>query len=288
MAGIEEDVVNYYERFWSKFEQWWDAKETLGIHLGYFDDSTTTHRQSVLRMNEYTWDLLKLDGTKPLLVLDVGCGIGGTSIYLAKKYPPVTFTGINITPLQIELARRFSAERKVISNTKFLEKNFCDTGFPTNSFDGVFALESANYASDRTAFVNEMYRVIKPGGRFVVLDGLLNEKPVNPVLQRLFNIWLHGRALTSLEPLDDFVISMDKAGFRDIEVVDISKHVAPSAIRSSIIGIPFFFSALIKIIVTLNHYKKVENYDYFIGVSFLGSLLALGGFSSYYAVVGTK
>lgn len=199
-----------------------------------------------------------LDGTTLAQVLDVGCGVGGTSIYLAKKYPQVYFTGINITPVHIEMAKQFAMQRQVTANTQFLEKNFTDTQFPDNFFDGIFALESTNYASDITAYLKEMYRVLKPGRRFVILDGFLNGAPLNSFLQKIYTIWLRGRALRSLEDINDLKKTMLEQGFKDIQVVNINSHVARSSLRASIIGIPFFFSALLKIIFTLNHYKKEE------------------------------
>lgn len=287
MASIEQDVIDYYTRFWSKLE-FWLAHDTLGIHLGYYEKGIKTHQQSMYHMNDFTWSQLHLDGTTLAQVLDVGCGVGGTSIYLAKKYPQVYFTGINITPVHIEMAKQFAMQRQVTANTQFLEKNFTDTQFPDNFFDGIFALESTNYASDITAYLKEMYRVLKPGRRFVILDGFLNGAPLNSFLQKIYTIWLRGRALRSLEDINDLKKTMLEQGFKDIQVVNINSHVARSSLRASIIGIPFFFSALLKIIFTLNHYKKEEAYDYFMGISFLSSLLALNKFTGYYTVIGTK
>jgi cyclopropane fatty-acyl-phospholipid synthase-like methyltransferase len=110
MTGIEEEVARYYERFRSKFEQWWAADKTLGIHFGYYDKGVTSHVQSIFAMNDFTWSLLQIPPGASATILDVGCGVGGTSIYLARKHPQASFTGIDIVPTQINLAIRFAEQ----------------------------------------------------------------------------------------------------------------------------------------------------------------------------------
>jgi tocopherol O-methyltransferase len=89
MVGNEEDVIRYYERFWSKTELWWETDKTLAIHFGYYEKGIRSHTEAVLHMNDVTWQLLRLNGDKPCQILDAGCGVGGTSIY---------FMGINEKP----------------------------------------------------------------------------------------------------------------------------------------------------------------------------------------------
>jgi len=288
MTGIEEEVARYYERFRSKFEQWWAADKTLGIHFGYYDKGVTSHVQSIFAMNDFTWSLLQIPPGASATILDVGCGVGGTSIYLARKHPQASFTGIDIVPTQINLAIRFAEQWGVSANTKFIVGSYLRTGFPGNYFDGVLALESINYAQDINTFIQEMYRVLKPGCRLVILDGFRNNKPVNPVLRKLHKMWLDGNALTDVESLEHLTFCLKNQGFHDITVTDISEHVKPSALRLSIISIPFFFAAVLKILVTLNRLNKAEDYYYFMGVPLLGSFVAVGGLSSYYAVTAIK
>jgi tocopherol O-methyltransferase len=285
MVSSEEKVVRFYEQ--SKMKEWWKANQTLAFHYGYYEKGFRSHNQAILHMNDVVWDMLKLDGKKSLQILDAGCGIGGTSIYLAKKYPMVTFTGISIAPSEIQYAAELAAQNKVTENTRFLQDNFCGTTLPDCSFDGVIALESLNYASDTSEFFKEMYRILKPGGRLVVVDGFRTQKRFSPMMQKAYHHWLSGRAIDDLVSINDCVLLMAKQKFQQITATDLSLRTAGSELRGVVIGLPFFFSILVKSIVSLNRYKRSDD-NFYMGVSFCGGLLAISGRSKYYAVTAKK
>jgi len=231
--------------------------------------------------------MLRLDGTRPLQILDAGCGVGGTSIYLAKKYPRVTFTGISIAPSEVQFATELAAQNKVTENTRFLRNNYCNTKFPDGFFDGIIALESINYAQDTRGFFQEMYRVLKPGGRLVLLDGFRTQKHLSPMMQKAYHHWLSGRAIDDLVSINDCVMLMAEQKFQQIAAIDISSHTAASEIRGVVIGLPFFFSVLVKSIVSLNRYKRSDD-NFYMGVSFCGGLLVVSRRTKYYAVTAKK
>ncbi|MBN2599907.1 MAG: class I SAM-dependent methyltransferase [Candidatus Thermoplasmatota archaeon] len=239
-------------------------------------------------MNDVSWQLLGFTTPSPLHILDAGCGMGGTSIYLAQKYPQVSFIGITIVPTHVQMAERFSKKRSVTSNTLFLLQNYCHTSFPDNSFDGVIALESANYARSKDDFIREMYRVLKPGGCISILDGFRTKKHIPASVQKLYKIWLNGRALVGLEPVHEFSLGMKQQGFRDILVSDISAHVLSSYFFGVLIGGLFFIPAAVKTIIHSREQKKTDDFECFMAVSLAGALLALYGCFRYYAVSGTK
>lgn len=285
MVSREEKVVRFYEQ--SKMKEWWKVDQTHAFHYGYYEKGFRNHNQAILHMNDVVWSMLRFDGTRPLQILDAGCGVGGTSIYLAKKYPMVTFTGISIAPSEVKFATELAAQNKVAENTQFLEENFCETKFPDSSFDGIIALESINYARDTRDFFQEMYRVLKPGGQLVVLDGLRTQKRLSPMMQKAYHHWLSGHVIDDLVSINDCVMLMTEQKFRQITVIDISSHTWASELRLVINGLPFFFSILVKSIVSLNRYKRSDD-NFYRGVSFCGGLLAVSGRSKYYAVTAKK
>eukprot|EP00956_Cyclotella_meneghiniana_P000914 scaffold1076_cov61-Cyclotella_meneghiniana.AAC.3 len=75
-------------------------------------------------------------------VLDVGCGFGGTSRYLANKLgPKAEVTGITLSPNQVKRGAELAKEQG-LSNTNFMVMNALEMEFPDNSFDIVWACES--------------------------------------------------------------------------------------------------------------------------------------------------
>merc|ERR1712087_956586 len=100
---------------------------------------------------------------QPASILDVGCGIGGTSRYLAKAFPSAHVTGITISPEQQQRATSLAGERG-ISNAKFELVDALNMTYADNSFDFVWACESGEHMPDKERYVQEMTRVLKPGG----------------------------------------------------------------------------------------------------------------------------
>jgi MPBQ/MSBQ methyltransferase len=99
----------------------------------------------------------------------IRCGIGGTSRYIAKKLgPKAHVTGITLSPNQVKRAQQLAVEQGVGDNTQFTVMNALAMDFPDNSFDIVWACESGEHMPDKEKYIQEMMRVLKPGGKYVM------------------------------------------------------------------------------------------------------------------------
>lgn len=122
---------------------------------------------------DFVDEMMKLGGIDPSTdsgstMLDVGCGVGGTSRFIAKKLGRnAQVTGITLSPNQVKRATELAKEQGV-DNANFQVMNALDMDFPDNSFDIVWACESGEHMPDKEAYINEMMRVLKPGGKFVM------------------------------------------------------------------------------------------------------------------------
>jgi MPBQ/MSBQ methyltransferase len=133
----------------------------------------------------------------PKSVLDVGCGIGGTSRYLAKTYPGAQVTGITLSPNQVKRATELAKERD-LNNVDFKVMNALEMDYPDDSFDLVWACESGEHMPDKKAYVEEMTRVLKPGGTLVIATWCQRDDTAAPLteedksrLQFLYDEWAH-------------------------------------------------------------------------------------------------
>merc|ERR1712087_814126 len=124
-AWTSEGILEYY---WGEH-----------IHLGYYEDGQRNgpfYGGKDFIQAKYDFIDRMLDFSKaaaPKNVLDVGCGIGGTSRYLAKKFPQASVTGITISPEQQGRASSLAAERG-IANAKFELVDALKMKFADNSF----------------------------------------------------------------------------------------------------------------------------------------------------------
>lgn len=115
---------------------------------------------------------INLNGKK---VLDVGCGLGGVNIYLAKKYN-VDIIGVDKEPYMIQEAEKLLSEQpyplKGRISLRTLKTPVSLAEFPDNSFDLVYNKEMLFHLpkADKESYVKEMFRVLKPGGKILVSD----------------------------------------------------------------------------------------------------------------------
>src|SRR5215831_16197332 len=114
-------------------------------------------------------------------VLDLGCGIGGATFPLAEITGPTGLAaGVDISSAMIEVARSRAAGR---AGVEFRAGDACAIPYPEGFFDAARSERVFLYLPDRLATIHEMKRVLKPGGRLVLLDtdvdatGVYSTKP---------------------------------------------------------------------------------------------------------------
>lgn len=104
---------------------------------------------------------------KPAKILDVGCGIGGSSRILAKKFPDAEVVGITLSPEQAARAGALAKEAG-LTNCRFEVMNALEMTWESDTFDLVWGCESGEHMPDKKKYIEEMSRVLKPGGKLVV------------------------------------------------------------------------------------------------------------------------
>jgi MPBQ/MSBQ methyltransferase len=152
-------------------------------------------------------------GNKAGRILDVACGLGGSTKRLAQTYAAEMITGINISEAQIAEARTLApgCTFQVMDATKL--------DFPDNHFDAVVCVEAACHFDTRDRFFKEANRVLKPGGSLALSDMLFHSSIANA----LSEVGQVPRA--NLVPsIADYRARLAATGFVSIDVTDATDH----------------------------------------------------------------
>lgn len=225
---LDRDIVHYYEEsYWDYRTVWMDGKN-LALHYGFWEPGIRTHSQSLCNMNRVLADLAAIRPREA--VLDAGCGIGGSALWLAENRG-VTVTGISLSPAQVEQARRHARRRRAADRVRFEVADFCHTPFADGSFDVVWGIESVCHALDKYAFVKEAFRLLKPGGRLVCSDGYAMRREYTDSEWRAIRTCLDGWQIPNLATLDEFAKYLENAGFGSVRFRDVTVHILPSSQR---------------------------------------------------------
>ena len=231
-------VLDYYNQCHIDYQIAWRLNKTFSIHYGFYDQDHRDHDSAVANRNRVMAQMAKI--TAADRVLDAGCGVGGSTVWLAKNVD-ASVVGINLSARQLEIAHQLATSKGVTCQVEFSVRSFNETRFPDESFEVVWGLESICYAEHKELFVAEAARVLKPGGRIIVADGFLNRTALSRREKLHLSAWLEGWAVPNLASVNDFQSYLNKLGFTNIKFVDITANVLPSSkrmFRASILYYP--------------------------------------------------
>lgn len=149
----------------------------LNVHWGYWEDpsepdlSTAGVRQAMDDLNHQLFHEARIsDGQR---ILDVGCGLGGAISLLNQRYRGLNLIGLNIDPRQLEFARQ-EVRANDGNHVQFVNGDACRLPFASDSFDHLLAVECIFHFPSRKTFFLEALRVLRPGGRLVFSDFVVN------------------------------------------------------------------------------------------------------------------
>ncbi|MGL5795233.1 MAG: methyltransferase domain-containing protein [Waterburya sp.] len=229
--NLYQDIREFYDASSGLWEQIWGEH----MHHGYYGKGGNYKLERRQAQIELIEELLLWAGCdqnqKPQNIIDVGCGIGGSTLYLAKKFGSQA-TGITLSPVQAARATARVSQADLETQVRFEVANALDMPFEDETFDLVWSLESGEHMPDKTKFLAECYRVLKPGGKIIFatwchretnsLAGDLTSDEIAH-LKEIYRVY----CLPYVISLSEYrAIALD-CGFKDLIADDWSMAVAP-------------------------------------------------------------
>ncbi len=232
-STLNQQIQEFYDASSGLWEQVWGEH----MHHGYYGSEGSEkkdHRQAQIDLIEelLTWAGVQTGETsKPDRILDVGCGIGGSSLYLAEKFKAAV-TGITLSPVQASRASQRATAAGLGDRVDFLVADALQMPFADESFDWVWSLESGEHLPNKIQFLQECYRVLKPGGTLILatwchrpLEGNAGQltDDERKQLAEIYRVY----ALPFVISLPEYEAIARQVSFQNIHTADWSKAVAP-------------------------------------------------------------
>jgi SAM-dependent methyltransferase len=237
MTEHQQHVIDYFDHTHNDYRLFWGTDRHLGLHCGFYDEYRRRHDDAVLHMNRVLATIADISSGER--VLDAGCGIGGSAVWLAENLG-ASVVGVNLNAKQVERARHVAHGRRLGERVQFHVADFCTTELAGESFDVVWALESACYAEDKRGFLVEARRLLRPGGRLIVADGFLVREDLAPDERRVVDRWQRGWAIAGVASVNQFRQCLRETGFRRVCFRDVTRNVVPSSRRIYLATLLFY------------------------------------------------
>jgi len=214
-ANDKNRVVEHYDVISPYYRALWGEH----LHHGYWVRGDESKEQAQLQLIQH---LAQLANIKPgSEILDIGCGFGGSSLYLAKTFA-ANVTGITISSVQVEMAKKSAAEQNL--NANFLLMDAEAMTFE-KQFDVLWSVESISHYQDREKFFASAARLLKPGGTFAIIDWFKKED-LSPADTRKYIEPIEKGMFVELQTMADYDHYFRSNGLRIVHRENLNKHCA--------------------------------------------------------------
>lgn len=225
-ATLYKQIQEFYDASSGLWEEIWGEH----MHHGYYGADGKLKKERRQAQIDLIEEILKWSGVQQAEnILDVGCGIGGSSLYLAQKFN-ASATGITLSPVQAKRASERAQEAGLGSRCRFQVANAQEMPFANNSFDLVWSLESGEHMPDKAKFMQECYRVLKPGGTLIMvtwchrpIDASALSADEQKHLQDIYRVY----CLPYVISLPEYEAIANSLSLQNIRTADWSTAVAP-------------------------------------------------------------
>jgi tocopherol O-methyltransferase len=196
----------YYRALWGEH-----------LHHGYWETGTETKEDAQLALT------IQLAQTAQVRqgadILDVGCGFGGSSIYLANNYQAIV-TGVTISPVQAAIAQE--AAKKSGASCQFLVMD-ADYIALRGKFDVIWSIEAISHFARKTWFFSQAAAMLKPGGTLALIDWF-TQKDLSDAQRHAYIEPIELGMLVELKTINDYIEMVGAAGLEVTHMSDLSER----------------------------------------------------------------
>eukprot|EP00994_Dinema_validum_P005368 NODE_34_length_3523_cov_174.194588_g19_i0.p1 GENE.NODE_34_length_3523_cov_174.194588_g19_i0~~NODE_34_length_3523_cov_174.194588_g19_i0.p1 ORF type:complete len:1044 (-),score=280.45 NODE_34_length_3523_cov_174.194588_g19_i0:327-3458(-) len=170
------DAITYYSNIWGGDD----------LHVGMYESAEDTIRTASGKIVEHMMNKLHLDGSST--ILDLGAGYGGSARQLA-SIKGCKVTCLNISDAENARNEMLNQQQRLSEHISVVQGAFEYIPFPDESFDFVWSGDALVHSGDRLKVIQEIARVLKPGGELIFTDTMQGNTTapdeLRPIMQSL-------------------------------------------------------------------------------------------------------
>ena len=212
LSGIKQNIQRFYDISSPYWVQLWGEH----IHDGYYltgKESKEEAQVNLIRLLASKANIQK--GSK---ILDVGCGIGGTSIYLAKNFGART-TGVTISTVQVEMAQKTAQQQK--TNSAFYLMDAEQMTF-SETFDALWIVGVLTHFVDEENFIKGAAKFLNHGSKFILGDWMVAEGITEAERKKYIQPVLQGMLMPNSYSINTYLQWFIKYGYRITYTEDVT------------------------------------------------------------------
>jgi tocopherol O-methyltransferase len=223
---LNEKIGHFYD---SSTKLWLDVWGEH-MHHGYYGADGKEKKDRQQAQNDLIQHLLDWGGIKeaPALILDAGCGVGGSARFLARRFGAQVH-GLTLSNVQAEEARSFNEKAQMGGQITIAVRDMLTLTPEDGSYDLVWSMESAEHIPAKKQLMKTFNEVLKPGGKLLMATWCIRETPppfsaeAQKVLERIGSLY-HIPPMISLERYEKI---MTETGYVDVQSADWTMAVSP-------------------------------------------------------------
>ena len=220
-----ERVRRYYDSNAALFERL--GQGGASIHRAVWGAGVRTRSQAFHHVDELILGVLgRAAANSPPRVVDLGCGVGGSLLYLASRID-LRGEGITISPVQAARATELIATAGAAARLRCREGNYLALPDDLAGADLAFSIEAFVHSPDPARYFQEAARILRPGGNLIVCDDFLTTRAASasPRAARWIEEFREGWRVGSLVTVEQARALAAAHGLTLVEDLDLTPHL---------------------------------------------------------------
>lgn len=211
-SAYKDRIRDFYDLVSPYFRELWGEH----LHDGYYESGTETKEEAQDKLVAYLASAAGIP--RGARGLDIGCGMGATSVWLA-KHLACRMTGITLSPVQVEVARGLATRAGVDAEFVVGDAETMDFG---TEFDFLWMLGVLGHMGNQRAFLASTPKLLRAGGRFVLADWVAAPTLTDKDRRKYVAPVLDGMLMPDIATLPDYVEWFAAHGYRVVAAQDIA------------------------------------------------------------------